>query len=234
MSLLELRRVSKRYARGVRERVALRDVSLEIDAGELVSVWGRRRSGRSTLLRVAAGVEAPDSGAVCFDGRELSGRCGDMLGRGIGYCRMTFHASEGDTVLDHLTVGQYARGVTPRVAAGRAREALERAAVLTCAGLRPSELDSDELVRVAIARTLVLEPRLLLIDEPTIGGDPLARDGILMLLRSLAGQGIAVLASTGESTGLSGARALALSDGELHGQSASELAPVVPLLRRLG
>jgi putative ABC transport system ATP-binding protein len=231
MSLLELRLVSKCYIRGERERVALRDVSLQLDAGELVSVWGRRRSGRSTLLRVAAGVEAPDSGVVCFDGRELSSRCGEMLGRGIGYCRTTFHASEGETVLDHLTVGQYARGVTSRSATGHALEALERAAVLKCAGLRPSELDSDELVRVAIARALVSTPRLMLIDEPTIGVDPPARDGILLLLQSLAGQGMAILASTGESTGLSGARALALSDGELHGQPARELAPVVHLRR---
>jgi ABC-type multidrug transport system ATPase subunit len=231
MSLLELRSVSKRYGRGTRQRIALTDVSLDVEPGEIVSVWGRRRSGRSTLLRVAAGIETPDSGTVCFEGRDLRGRCGEMLGRGIGYCRTTFHASEGDAVLDHLTVGQCARGVTPQAAAERAREALQRAGALACTSLRPGELDCDELVRVAIARALVLEPRLLLIDEPTIGVDPLARDAILLLLQSLARQGIAVLASTGESTGLSGARALALSDGELHGRSAPELAPVVHLRR---
>lgn len=231
MSLLELRRVTKRYLRGGHERMALNDVSLQIDAGELVSVWGRRRSGRSTLLRVAAGVEAPDSGLVRFDGRELSGRRGEMLGRGIGYCRLSFHANEGETVVDHLTIAQCARGVAPRAGAGRAMDVLELTGARELAGLRPSELDNDELVRVAIARALVPAPRLLLIDEPTIGVDPLARDGILLLLAALAEQGTAVLASTGEATGLSGARALALSDGELHGQVAHALAPVVPLRR---
>jgi putative ABC transport system ATP-binding protein len=231
MSLLELRQVSKRYGRGMRERVALKDVSLQVEAGELVSVWGRRRSGRSTLLRVAAGVEAPDSGVVCFDGHELSGRCGEMLGHGIGYCRTTFQASEGQVALDHVMVGQYARGISPSRAEVRARAALERAGVERCAARRPGELDCDEIVRVAIARALALEPRLLLVDEPTIGVDLLARDGILHLLQALAREGTAVLMSTGESTGLSGARALTLGDGELHGAPARELGAVVPLRR---
>ncbi len=231
MSLLELRRVSKRYGRGMRERVALKNVSLQVDAGELVSVWGRRRSGRSTLLRVAGGVEAPDEGMVCFDGRELSGRCGEMLGHSIGYCRTTFQASEGEAVLDHVMVGQYAHGISPSLAEVRARAALERAGAQRCAARRPGELDCDEIVRVAIARALALDPRLLLVDEPTIGVDLLARDGILLLLQSLAREGTAVLMSTGEATGLSGARALTLSDGELHGAPARELAAVVPLRR---
>ena len=73
MSLLELEHVNKRFGRDWRGRVALCDVSLELDAGELVVVWGLRRSGRSTLLRVSAGVEPADAGAVRFDGRELAG-----------------------------------------------------------------------------------------------------------------------------------------------------------------
>jgi ABC-type multidrug transport system ATPase subunit len=232
MSLLELDHASKRYGRGVHERIALRDVSLEVEPGELVAVWGRRRSGRSTLLRIAAGVEAPDSGVVRLQGRDLSARSCELLGDGIGYCRKTFHPNEGRVVLDHLIVGQLARGVSPSAAANRAWEALERTDAGGCAKLKPTELDGGEAVRVAIARALSLQPKLLLIDEPTIGVDLLARDAILLLLRSLAGEGMAVLTSTGESTGLSGARALTLSDGELHGRPTRELAPVLPLRRR--
>jgi putative ABC transport system ATP-binding protein len=232
MSLLELRRVSKRFGRGARERVALEDVSLQVDAGELVSVWGRRRSGRSTLLRVAAGVQAPDSGVVCFDGRPLSGSCGELLGHGVGFARTTFQAGEGEVVLDHVMIAQYAHGTSPSLAEAHARAALERAGAARCAAQRPGELDCEETVRVAIARALALGPRLLLVDEPTIGVDLLARDGILLLLASLAKDGTAVLMSTGESTGLSGARALTLSDGQLHGAGARELGAVVPLRRR--
>jgi ABC-type sugar transport system ATPase subunit len=230
MSLLELERVSKCYGR-LNERVALRDVSLQIEAGEMVAVWGMRRSGRSTLLRIAAGVEPPDTGVVRFEGHDLSDRRGERLGDGIGYCRRTFRPSEGQLVRDHLIVGLLARGVSLSLAASRARAALERVEMGRCATLRPSELDCAEAVRVAIARALAFAPRLLLIDEPTIGVDMLARDGILLLLQSLAQEGMAILASTGESPGLSGARALTLSEGELHGRRARELATVVPLRR---
>lgn len=230
MSLLELEHVGKCYGR-LNEHVVLRDVSLQIEAGEMVAIWGTRRSGRSTLLRVAAGIETPDTGAARFEGRDLGDHRDQVLGDGIGYCRRTFRASEGRLVLDHLIVGLIARGVPLSQAASRACAALERAEVCCCAALRPVELDRAEAVRAAIARALVLEPKLLIIDEPTIGVDLLARDGILMLLHSLARDGVAILASTGDSPGLSGARALTLSDGELHGPKARELATIVPLRR---
>lgn len=69
MALLEFACVRKRYGRGQLERVALRDVSFELGHGELVAIWGRRNSGRSTLLRIAAGLEAPDQGVVSLDGQ---------------------------------------------------------------------------------------------------------------------------------------------------------------------
>jgi ABC-type multidrug transport system ATPase subunit len=232
MSLLEFEHVSKYYGRGVSEQVVLRDVSLQVEAGELVALWGRRRSGRSTLLRVAAGVETPDSGTVRLEGQHLSGRGCQLLGSAIGYCRKTFRSNEGQVVLDHLLVGQLARGVAPSVATNRAWEALERTDAGGAAKLKPSELDCGETVRVGIARALALQPKLLLVDEPIQGVDLLARDAILRLLSSLTNEGIAVLMSTGEATALSGARALAISDGEVHGMPTHELAPVLPLRRR--
>ncbi len=231
MSLLVLEQVEKTYGRGVGGLTVLRSVSLEIEGGEMVAIWGLRRSGRSTLLRVAAGIEAPDAGTVRFAGRDLNDRSCELLGGEIAYCRKTFRPSEGQLVLDHLTFGQLARGVTARVAGGRARDALERVGGEACATRRPSELDCGECVRVAVARALVLRPRLLMVDEPTIGVELLARDEILTMLHSLAHEGTAILTTTGESTGLSGARALTLSEGELHGGPRRGLAPVVPLRR---
>ncbi len=230
MSLLELEHVGKCCGRSNRHTV-LSDVSLQIEDGEMVAIWGMRRSGRSTLLRIAAGIETPDRGVVRFNRRDLCDRRGQALGEGIGYCRRTFRASEGQLVLDHLMVDLIARGIPMSEAASRACTALERAEVGSCAPLRPAELDGTEAVRVAIARALTLEPSILIIDEPTIGIDLVARDGILTLLQSLARDGIAILASTGDSPGLSGSRALTLSDGELHGSTARELAKIVPLRR---
>lgn len=230
MSLLELERVSKRRESGAAGRVALREVCLELEPGELVVVWGRRRSGRSTLLRVAAGLEAPDTGVVRFTGHDLAGRAGQALRGGIGHCSTVFRPDDGRCVVDQVMLGLIARGLSPSAGMEGALGALERAGVAECAQLRPGELDGGEAARVAIARSLALRPSLLVIDEPTLGVDLLARDGILLLLRSIADEGMAVLASTGETTGLAGAdRALSLGDGQLRGTLSPRLAPVVPL-----
>jgi ABC-type multidrug transport system ATPase subunit len=231
MSLLELVHVSKRYGRGSSERVTLHDVSLQIDSGEFVAVWGRRRSGRSTLLRIAAGLEPPDGGVVSFDGHDLAEPRSDAPRSGIRYCRKSFRPAGGQLVLDQVTTSQLTRGVSLSLARERAVEALVRVGAERCAALRPSELDSEEVARVAVARALVHGPKLLVIDEPTLGVEIAARDGVLALLRSLADDGIAVLASATETTGLAGAdRALSLAKGSLRGElDALELAPVVPL-----
>lgn len=232
MSLLALTGVGKRYGEGARERVVLRDVSLELERGELAAVWGMRRSGRSTLLRVAAGIEAPDAGVVCFEGRDLAHDGESALGAGIGYCQKTSRSAEGQTVLDEAMVGLLARGVAPAAARARARAALERTGSDGCASLRLGELDGGEAIRVALARTLALRPRLLVVDEPVKGVDLLERDEILLLLHSLAADGIGVLVSVGDSTELSGAdRTFALGDGELRAGPTPELAPVVALRR---
>jgi ABC-type lipoprotein export system ATPase subunit len=230
MSLLTLEHVSRRHRQGSREHLVLHDVSFSVEEGELVAVLGPRHSGRSTLLRVAAGIEPPDSGAVHFAGRELAG--GEALGGGIGFCRTLPRDGEDDTALDGLMVGQLARGVPASAARERAWSALERAGAARCAARQAHELDSHEAVRVAIARSLTLAPALLVTDEPTGGVDPLERDPILRLLRSLAEEGLAILMSTGDATALAGCdRALALSEGALRGETAPELAPVVPLRR---
>ncbi|HWX98126.1 MAG TPA: ATP-binding cassette domain-containing protein [Solirubrobacteraceae bacterium] len=232
MSLLKLEAVQKRYAGPPRGRVVLSETTLEIEAGELVVVWGLKGSGRSTLLRIAAGIEAPDSGTVRFEGRDLATHGEDLLGGGLGYCERTFRCAEGQGVLEQVTVGLLARGVPPRQARLRAQRALERAGADGYATQRLGSLDVGESVRVAVARTLALEPALLVVDEPTRGVDLLERDGILALLRSLADEGIAVLASTAESTGLAGAdRGLVLNEGELRGAPPAELATVLPLRR---
>jgi putative ABC transport system ATP-binding protein len=231
VALLELAGVGKRYGRGQLERVALRGVSLELGAGELLAVWGRRNSGRSTLLRIAAGLEPPDQGAVRLNGGNVHARGCENLREQIRYCRKTFRPSEGQLVIDRLITTQLTRGIPLASARARAHEALERAGASPCATLKPSELEIAETVLVGIARSLVQQPKLLVIDEPTLGVDLSERARILSLLRSLADEGISVLMSVGETTCLAGAdRALSLAGGELHGElGPPELAPVVQL-----
>jgi ABC-type multidrug transport system ATPase subunit len=228
MTLLAIERVCKRHGDGRTERVVFKELSMSLHAGELVAVWGVRRSGRSTLLRIAAGIEPPDSGVVRFEGRELCARGGEALGRGIGYCKRALPPGDGRIVLDKLMVGPLTRGVAHSQARSRVRAALERVGAGECAPLPLKQLDGAEAVRVGLARALVLEPALLLIDEPVTGVDLLQRDDILKLLRSLAAEdGIAVLMSVGESTEFTHAdRALKIGGGRLVGSVDPELASV--------
>lgn len=221
--LLELERVEK----SVGGSMALADVSLDLEAGEMVVVLGERRSGRSTLLRVASGIETPDRGEVRFEGRDLT----DCVR--IGYCHGTFLPAAGPKVLDQLIAGQLARRVGQADARREAWLALRRVGAEELASLPIGQLKTAESVRVSIARALTCKPLLLVIDEPTLGVEMVQRDEILRLLRSLADEGVAVLASAGDGTGLLGAdRVLTLGKGQLRGGQRRELAPVSELAER--
>jgi putative ABC transport system ATP-binding protein len=233
MSLLELEDVSKRRRDAQRERIVLEQVSMEVEAGELVGVWGPRRSGRTTLLRVAAGLEAPDVGTVRFQGRDLADSREQTLGAGIGYVSKTLRANEEQGVLEQVSVPLLARGVAVDIARERARAALARAGASGCAAMRVSELAGAEALRVAVARTLVLAPAMLVIDEPCATAEVVERDGIIALLRELAAQGTAVLTSSSAPEELGGFhRVLALGEGRLRGPAGVRLAPVVALRAR--
>jgi putative ABC transport system ATP-binding protein len=223
MTLLSMENVSKRYRRGRREFVALRNVSFAVDAGEVVVVLGTGKSGRSTLLRLAAGFERPDEGIVRLGGRDIA-MSTDAVGRQVAYCRSTFSPMEGERVIEHVSAGLLAQGMACVSATRRAERVLELAGVAHCAHMEPYELDGAECVRVGIARALSVDPKLLVIDDPTSGVGALQADPLLRLLRSIADEGIAVLMCTDDATCISGAdRALSLDDGKLRG----EMQPVV-------
>ncbi len=235
MSLLAIENVTHRYRRGRIERVALRDIVLDVDAGELVGVRGIRRSGRSTLLRIACGVELPEEGTVSFEGQNLALCRDSVLGTRIGYCQTSFSSLEGELVVEHVAASLIAQYMSPRSARRRAEEMLDRVGAADCVERYPLELDGAEIIRVAIARALITEPALLVTDEPTSGVDLLQRDPVLGLLRSMANEGIAVLMCTGDASDLSGFdRAMSIDRGELRGADKPEKptdALVVPLRR---
>jgi ABC-type methionine transport system ATPase subunit len=233
MSLLVLERVTKTYVRGRRELVALRDVSLEVGAGEIVGVWGRRFSGRTTLLRIAAGLEAPDEGRVLLGGTNVAEHPEGDLRRRIAYCHTGFAPAHAELVVEHVAVPLLAVGTRIDRACTRAQAMLDRVGAGACAEMRPHELAQGELVRVVLARALLQQPQLLLIDEPSSGVDLLERDDVLTTLRVIAkDEGVAVLLTASETTGLTGAdRSLALSAGELLGDAVPHRADVVQLRR---
>ena len=230
MTLLVLEGVTKRARLGRRERQVLKHASLRVEAGELVAVWGMPRSGRTTLLRVASGLEAPDSGVVRFEGRDLADRDGDWLVEGIGFAQPDRASVAGQAVVDYVAMPLLARGMAPEQARARALEQLARTGADACAALPPQDLDATELVRVALAQALAGEPRLLVVDDPTRNVDLLERESVLTLLRTVADEGVAILMTTGEALGVAGVdRALTISDGELRTEVVPAQAPVLPL-----
>ncbi|MGB2712253.1 MAG: ATP-binding cassette domain-containing protein [Conexibacter sp.] len=230
MSLLALERVTKRGRCGRRERLVLDDVTLRVEAGELVSVWGVPRSGRTTLLRVAAGLERPDSGAVHFAGRDLAEAPSGALGEGIGFAEPALAIAGGQAILDSVALPLLARDVAPEEARSRAVKMLQRVGAEACAALPACDLDAAELVRVAIAQALVVGPRMLIVDDLTRSVDLLEREPLLALLRTIADDGVAVLMTTGEALGVAGAdRVLTIGNGVLRTEVVPAAAPVVRL-----
>lgn len=219
MTLLALERVRKSYWRGRHEVVVLDDVSLEIEAGELVAVFGQRASGKTTLLRVAAGIEAPDGGSVRFEGEPLGvGRFRRLTGihPRIGWVGRHGPFASGMRMLDHVAL-PLLRGLSAEEAERRATRALKRVGVGDLAGARWHELSDAERTLVTIAYAIVREPTLLLADDPTSGLGVEERETVLGLLRSIVEErGMAVLATVPEvPDALRSHRVMSLGDGEL-------------------
>jgi energy-coupling factor transporter ATP-binding protein EcfA2 len=210
------------------------DASLTIERGELVAVWGAKRSGRTTFLQLAAGARLPSTGSVVFDGADLAKR--PMLGvaQGIGYAIPQFDRTIADTVREHVATPLLGAGVARELAGERADAELARVGAPDCGDLDPLELDHAETSRVAIARALVTRPSLLLLDEPTYGLPPAReRDALLSRIGSLAhDDGLAVVMTTGDAADLAGADlALTLDGGRVRGDTASAREKVIPLRR---
>lgn len=219
MTLLALERVSKSHWRGRHEIVVLDAVSLEVEPGELVAIFGQRAAGKTTLLRIAAGIEAPDSGRVRFEGRELgSGRFRRLTGihEHIGWVGRHGPFASGMRMLDHVAL-PLLRGVSAEEAERRATRTLKRVGAGDLASARWHELSDAERTLVTIAHAIVRDPALLLADDPTSGLGVEERETILGLLRSIAEeQHMAVLATVPEvPDALRSHRVMSLGDGEL-------------------
>jgi putative ABC transport system ATP-binding protein len=189
VSSLELRKVIKHYPSGGETVRAVDGVSLSVHPGELVALYGPSGSGKTTLLELAAGLLAPDTGSVHFGGREISrlppGDSAIYRRRDVGLVFQAFHLISGASALDNAAVKLLADGMTLRKAREQARPWLERVGLGARFDHTPARLSMGERQRIAIARALVNEPRLLLTDEPTGNLDSKRSREILALLRDI-------------------------------------------------
>lgn len=187
--MIELSGVSKVYRRGSNTVSALRDVDLHVPAGHFTIIMGPSGSGKSTLLYLIGCLDTPTSGSIILDGKNFaslsSNERADLRARHIGFVFQSFHQISNLTAVENVELPLLLGGTSRREARGRAEAALERVGLRERLHHRPTELSGGELQRVAIARSLINDPDLVLADEPTGNLDTEAGARVLSFLKEL-------------------------------------------------
>jgi len=197
MRLLEARGVRKKFG----AVTVLDGIDLDLDEHEVVCLIGASGSGKSTLLRTIDLLEPIDAGTIGFAGRDItaSGVNADEVRRSIGIVFQGFNLFPHMSVIDNVTLApRRVLGQSPATAEATARELLERIGLWDRRGEFPDRLSGGQRQRVAIARSLAMKPRLLLLDEITSALDPVLVGEVLSLVRELAEGGMTMLLATHE------------------------------------
>ena len=195
--MIEFRNVNKYYGK----YHALVDVTETIARGEVVVVCGPSGSGKSTLIRTINRLEEIDSGQIRVDDRNIHepGIDLDRFRSGIGFVFQQFNLFPHLTVLDNCTLAPiHLRRLPPAEARERALAVLDRVGVADKARAFPAQLSGGQQQRVAIARALIMQPPLMLFDEPTSSLDPEMVGEVLLVIRDLAHQGMTLVCVTHE------------------------------------
>jgi lipoprotein-releasing system ATP-binding protein len=219
--LLRAEELSKSFFDAGREVRVLRGLELAVKAGEEVAIVGQSGTGKSTLLHVLGSLEAPTAGKVYFEGQDLFAlgerALAEFRNLKLGFV-FQFHYLLADfTALENVMMPALIARMTEPEAARRAGEVLELVGLADKLARRPAELSGGEQQRVAVARAVVLHPRLVLADEPTGNLDPHTADEVHQLFHLLNRQlGITlVIATHNEALTRAMGRALRMREGRL-------------------
>ena len=220
---MELRaeKISRQYFRqgkGTNVFTALKETDLALSAGELVEIEGRSGSGKSTLLGIMAGLLTPTTGQVKLDGQSLydmpDAELSRLRNQHIGVIPQGQSALRALTVMENILLP--ARMYGHQAGKSRGAELLEKVGIPDLANVYPEELSGGELRRLSIARAMVMDPDILLADEPTADLDDENTRRILSILREYADTGKAVLLVTHEPEAAAYAhRILRMKEGRL-------------------
>ena len=218
--MIELTAIERRYAMSGQTVQALAGVDLTIGAGEFVAVTGASGSGKSTLLNVLGCLDKPDAGRYRLDGVDVAAlddeATSDVRNRRIGFVFQSFHLLPRLSVLENVLLPlRYARQADPG-AAERARTLLRRVGLSDRLEHRPNQLSGGQMQRAAIARALLLQPALLLADEPTGNLDSKSAADVLALLDEVhAGGQTVVLVTHDHEVAARAPRQIRLRDGKV-------------------
>ncbi|WP_084505818.1 ABC transporter ATP-binding protein [Nocardia harenae] len=229
-AMLELSGVGRHYRVGDQVVRALDGIDLRLHSGEFTAIVGPSGSGKSTLLHLLGALDRPDTGSIRFRGTEIGAlgeeKQAEFRRSQVGFVFQFFNLLPTLTAWENVAIPKLLDGTGLRRAKPKALELLERVGLAERAEHRPAELSGGQMQRVAVARALVMEPPLILADEPTGNLDSRTGAGILELLGEIAGNGNAVVMVTHDRSAIAACdRAITLRDGRIE---SDERAGAVP------
>jgi len=227
-SILQVNDVQKGFGAGSELVRALDHISLEMQAGDFVAIMGASGSGKSTLLHLIGGLDVPDAGSILIEGHDLA-RMSDrertlFRRRRLGIIFQAYNLLPTLTAAENIELPMLLDGASAERIGTRSAELLQQLHLTHRATHRPAALSGGEQQRVAIARSLLNDPALILADEPTGNLDSIHSEEIWRLLAQLAGEfGKAVIMVTHEAAGAAFAdRIIVLKDGRIIGEFPNE------------
>jgi putative ABC transport system ATP-binding protein len=218
--IVVLEGLSKVYRMGAVDVHALRELSLEIGAGEMLAIMGPSGSGKSTLLNLIGTLDRPSSGRYFLDGQPVEEldeeELSSLRNRKIGFVFQAFNLMPRETALANVELPLIYAGLPAAERRARARAALERVGLADRADHLPTQLSGGQQQRVSLARAIVNRPLLLLADEPTGALDSVTTREVMGLLRELHRQGMTVVLVTHDASVAGYAeRRISFQDGRL-------------------
>ncbi|HET8942811.1 MAG TPA: ABC transporter ATP-binding protein [Rudaea sp.] len=231
--MVELENVTRRYRVGGQVVDALAGVSVSVPQGQFIAIVGPSGSGKSTLLNILGCLDRPTTGSYCLDATDVSTfddeRASDFRNRRIGFVFQSFHLLPRLTVLENVLLPRRFLQVTHDAGSAigpdlevRARRLLERMDMSQRLDHRPEQLSGGQMQRVAIARALLMQPALLLADEPTGNLDSKSAAAVLGLLEEVHDQGQTIVLVTHDNEVAARAqRRVHLRDGKIEHDDAT-------------
>ncbi len=228
MALIELAGIERRFQLGDTTVNALAGLNLQIAAGEYVAVMGPSGSGKSTLLNLLGLLDHPNTGTYQLEGRDVTTLTADEQARvrreRIGFVFQSFHLVPRLTATENIALPMTLAGIPATERKRRVDQALKDFGLAQRADHKPDQLSGGQRQRVAIARATIMQPPLLLADEPTGNLDRHTGDEVVHLLEELNSRGVTLIVVTHDATlGARARRQLLMEDGRLKSDSASQV-----------
>ena len=200
--VFELKNIYKDYLQGKEAVPVLKDISLEVSEGEYVAIMGPSGSGKSTLMNIIGCLDKQTKGSFVFDGCDImqakDRKLSEIRNKKIGFVFQNFNLLPRQSALENVELPLLYAGVGKRERRQRAKAALEKVGLAQRMMFKPTQLSGGQKQRIAIARSLAMNPEVMLFDEPTSALDPEMVGEVLELMKQLANDGMTMVVVTHE------------------------------------